>query len=210
MTEYHLLTIWRIEAPLEAVYAAIQNSLGWPDWWPGVQQAEQVQAGEADGINSVWRYRWQGDLPYQVVFAVRATRIEPLLAIEGTASGDLDGVGRWHFSREGAVSVVRYEWQVHSTRWWMNLIAPLARPIFVRNHARLMTQGAEGLARLLAAPLLSQESIDLLAPDVPSTAGFGRLRQRGWIDSATVRMVIVAAVVAGCLISLGALAHRGE
>ena len=33
MAEYHLLTIWRIEAPLEEVYATIINSLNWPDWW---------------------------------------------------------------------------------------------------------------------------------------------------------------------------------
>jgi hypothetical protein len=36
VAEYRLLTIWRIEAPLEAVYAAIHNSPHWPVWWPGV------------------------------------------------------------------------------------------------------------------------------------------------------------------------------
>lgn len=30
-----LLTIWRIEAPLKEVYAAIHRSPRWPDWWPG-------------------------------------------------------------------------------------------------------------------------------------------------------------------------------
>jgi hypothetical protein len=56
-----------------------------------------------------------------------------------------------------------YEWHVRSTRWWMNLIAPFARPMFIRNHGILMRQGAEGLARLLGAPLVGQESIDLMA-----------------------------------------------
>jgi hypothetical protein len=45
----------------------------------------------------------------------------------------------------------------------MNLIAPFARPMFIRNHGILMRQGAEGLARLLEAPLVGQESIDLMA-----------------------------------------------
>jgi hypothetical protein len=80
-----------------------------------------------------------------------------------TAQGDLEGIGRWHFLNEGAVSVVRYEWHVRSTRWWMNLIAPFARSMFIRNHGVLMRQGAEGLARLLDAPLVSQESIDMMA-----------------------------------------------
>jgi len=45
----------------------------------------------------------------------------------------------------------------------MNLVAPLARALFIRNHGRLMQQGAEVLARMLGAPLLSQENIDLKA-----------------------------------------------
>ena len=163
MAEYRLLTIWRIQAPLEAVYAAIQNSLRWPEWWPGAQRVEEAAIGDADGLNNIRRYFWQGKFPYRVVFQVRATRIEKLVAIEGAAFGDLEGMGRWHFSRQGSVSIVRYEWHVRSTRWWMNFIAPLARPMFIGNHALLMGQGGEGLARMLHASLLTQKTIDLMA-----------------------------------------------
>lgn len=205
MADYHLRTIWRIEAPREEVYSAIENSLHWSDWWPGVQKAEQLLAGEADGTNSVWRYYWQGDLPYQVVFDVQATRIEKLVALEGTAKGDLEGVGRWHFSDAGAVSIVRCEWQVRTTRWWMNLAAPLARPIFVRNHTRLMDQGGVGLARLLGAPLVSRENIDLRATSAPSTAAFGGRRERRRIDPV---MVLVAGLGAGVLATVVQLMLR--
>jgi hypothetical protein len=159
VTEYRLLTIWRIKAPLTKVYAAIQNSLIWPEWWPGAQKVEQTAAGDANGINNAW----QGEFPYLLEFSMRATRIERLVAIEGAAEGDLEGIGRWQFSRQGAVSIVRYEWHVHSTLVWMNLIAPIARSIFIRNHMLVMEQGGEGLARLLGSPLVSQENIDLLA-----------------------------------------------
>jgi len=163
MAEYHLLTIWRIEAPLEDVYAVIENSLCWPDWWPSVRKVEQLAAGNTNGIDSVRRYVWQGRLPYRVVFDVRATRIEQNIAIEGIATGDLDGSGRWKFSSQGKLSVVYYEWHVHSKRWWMNLVAPVARTIFVRNHAQIMVQGGKALAQLLKAPLAGQENIDLMA-----------------------------------------------
>ena len=163
MTEYRLLTIWRIKAPLAKVYEAIQNSLSWPEWWPGAQKVEQTEAGDSNGINNVRNYAWQGEFPYLVEFSMRATRIEKLVAIEGAAEGDLEGIGRWHFSRKGAVSIVRYEWHVHSTLVWMNLIAPIARSMFIHNHMLVMAQGGEGLARLLGSPLLSQENIDLLA-----------------------------------------------
>lgn len=159
--EYRLLTFWCIEAPLEDVYAAIHNPPRWPDWWQGVRKVEQLAAGDADGIDSVLRYSWQGRFPYRMVFEVRATRIDNLVAIEGTVRGDLEGVGRWHFFRQDTVSIVRYEWHVRSTRWWMNLIAPIARSMFVRNHGILMRQGAEGLSRLLGSPLVAQKNLDL-------------------------------------------------
>lgn len=202
MAEYHLLTVWRIEAPLEEVYSVIENSQHWPDWWPGVQKAEQLLRGETDGTNSIWRYYWQGDLPYRLVFDVRVTRVEKLVALEGMVKGDLEGIGCWHFSDAGAFSVVRYEWQVRTTRRWMNLVAPLARPIFVRNHTRLMNQGGVGLAGLLGAPLVGQENIDLLAASAPATAGFGGQRERGRFDPV---MVLVAGLGAGVLATVAQL-----
>lgn len=153
-----------------------------------------MAAGNADGIDSVWRYSWQGRLPYRVVFEVRATRIEKLVAIEGSTRGDLEGAGRWDFLQDGKVSIVRCEWHVRSTKWWMNLLAPIARRMFIRNHARVMARGAEGLACLLRSRLLSQETIDLMATTARPQAGPGRWQQRGRIDPA---MVLFAGLVAG-------------
>jgi hypothetical protein len=197
VAEYRLLTIWRIEAPMDKVYTSIQDSPCWPDWWPGVRNVEQIAAGDADGIDSVWRYTWQGQLPYRLVFEVCATRIEKLVAIEGIVRGDLEGIGRWHFSRQGAVSVVHCEWQVRSTRWWMNLIAPFARSMFIHNHALLMTQGGVGLARLLSSPLVSQVTIDLMAKTAPPRPEYG------WIDLA---MMLTVGLGAGVLATMAQVA----
>lgn len=168
MAEYHLLTIWRIEAPLEQVYAAIEDSMRWPDWWPSVRKVDQTSAGDANGIGNVRRYVWRGRLPYRVAFDMCATRIDELAALEGVATGDLTGSGCWKFSVQGKLSIVHYEWHVHTKRWWMNLVAPVARAIFIRNHAQIMTQGGKALARLLKAPLVGQENTDLMAVAVKS------------------------------------------
>lgn len=202
MAEYHLLTTWRIEAPLELVYAAIYDSLRWPDWWPSVQKVEQLAVGDADGINSVWCYSWRGQLPYRATFEVSPTRIEKLAIIEGITRGDLEGVGRWHFSRQGTVSVARCEWHVRSTRWWMNLIAPVARSIFIRNHALVMEQGGAGLARLLRAPLVSQETTDLLTDTDLPRLELGRWRERGRIIPALVLVVGLGAGVVATVAQL--------
>lgn len=203
MAEYHLLTIWRINAPLPQVYDAIHDSTRWPDWWQGAEKVEPIADSGSDGIYSIRRYSWRGKLPYPVVFDIRATRIKKLVAIEGLASGDLEGKGHWHFSRQGPVSVVRFEWHVRSTKWWMNLLAPVARSIFINNHVRLMTQGGEGLAALLHSPLVSQKSIDLMAQNVPLASDRLRRRQRGQIDPP---LVLLASLFAGTMATFAQIA----
>src|SRR3569623_725274 len=86
---------------------------------------------------------------------IHVTRIVPLTLLEGRASGEVEGSGRWCFAHDGRATSVRYEWRVRSTRRWMNVLAPFARPMFKWNHDQVMRQGAEGMARLLNAPLLS-------------------------------------------------------
>jgi hypothetical protein len=53
------------------------------------------------------------------------------------------------------VTAVTYEWKVRTTKRWMNLLAPLARPIFDYNHNVVMRWGGEGLARRLDCNLLA-------------------------------------------------------
>lgn len=210
MAEYHLLTIWRIEAPLVNVYAAIHDTPCWPNWWLGVRNVEQETSGDANGVNSLWRYSWQGHLPYRVVFEVTATRIEQLVAIEGIARGDLAGTGCWNFSCQGEISVVRCEWHVRTTLWWMNLIAPLARSLFIRNHSRVMTEGGAGLARLLKSRLLSQENIDLMAVTTPRATALVCRQTPGKIKPVAILLVglVAGVVVTVTQIVLWWLTHR--
>src|SRR5262245_13720814 len=158
MAEFRFVTTWTIEAPRSTVCDAIERSLEWPQWWPGVEKVEELVQGDANGIGSVRRYLWKGRLPYRLCFDIRVTSMQPLTMVEGIARGDVEGVGRWSFVGEGAVTVVRYDWQVRPTAWWMRMVASIAGPLFRRNHDILMKQGAEGLARRRNARLLSFSS----------------------------------------------------
>jgi hypothetical protein len=157
MTDYTFVTVWRIEAPIDAVWEALHDTERWPTWWGSVQRVVELVAGDADGIGSLRRYYWKSRLPYTLIFDLLVTRIERPIAIEGVASGELEGRGAWSLSAAGAVTTVRNTWEVRTTQSWMNLLAPLARPIFAWNHTFSMRQGGEGLARLLGARLLAVE-----------------------------------------------------
>jgi hypothetical protein len=155
MAEFQFVTVWRIAAPLPQVCDAVSQCLQWPQWWKGVEKVEEFDPGDTAGVGSLRRFTWRGRLPYRLCFDVLVTRIVPLTMLEGRASGEVEGIGRWQFADDGGVTVVRYEWLVRTNRWWMNIIAPIARPLFKWNHDQVMRQGAEGMARLLNARLLS-------------------------------------------------------
>ncbi len=154
MADYAFVTTWRIEAPIERVWDAIYHADRWPSWWKGVESVVEVAAGDKDGVGSVRRYTWKSRLPYRLIFEMRATKVERPAALEGKATGELEGTGRWQLSQDGTITTARYFWNVHTTQAWMNLLAPIARPIFAWNHDVIMRQGGEGLARLLGARLV--------------------------------------------------------
>ena len=155
MTEYRFLTTWLLEADRERVWDAIYESERWPEWWKGVLEAEKLEEGDEVGVGQFGRYVWKSKLPYKLEFFVRTTKVEKPQLLEGNAEGGLAGVGRWRLFEQGGVTACLYEWNVHTTTAWMNLLAPVARPIFAVNHDYVMRNGGHGLAKLLGVPLLA-------------------------------------------------------
>ena len=153
-TRYRFLTTWVLDAPRERVWDAIYGVEKWPEWWPGVELVEKLGHGDERGVGSIYRHRWRSRLPYTVGFDMRTTRIEHQRLLEGTARGELEGVGRWRLW-DGDGTAVTYEWNVRTTAVWMNAVTPVARPVFVWSHNVVMRWGGEGLARLLGARLLA-------------------------------------------------------
>lgn len=89
---------------------------------------------------------------------MRTTAIVPPTAMEGTASGDLDGHGRWRLESLGNTTRVQYEWTVVVSKPWMRVFAPLLAPVFAWNHDQVMHAGGRGLARHLGVTLLAYEA----------------------------------------------------
>ena len=156
MKDYKFVTIWRIKAPLESVWNEIYHSLDWPTWWKGVEDVVEVQKGDENGVGSIHRYTWKSKLPYKLSFDMKTVRIEPPLLLEGVAIGELQGRGLWQLSSEGGETVVRYDWNVETTKRWMNLLSPVARPLFEWNHNVVMNWGAESLEKRLGASVVAQ------------------------------------------------------
>lgn len=154
---YSFVTQWRVWAPPERAWEAIAHPLSWPEWWKGVLSVEELAPAGADGLGAVHRYTWKSALPYRLVFDMRVTLVDEPAALEGRATGELEGTGRWTFTPEGEATLVRYDWEIETTRRWMNALAPLLRPAFAWNHDYVMRSGARGLERRLGARVESIE-----------------------------------------------------
>jgi hypothetical protein len=155
VAEYRFLTTWLLESPRQPVWDAIYDSERWPEWWQGVEEAEKLAEGDERGVGQRGRYVWKAKLPYRVDFEIVTTRVEAPHLLEGDADGELAGVGRWRLFEQDGITAVIYEWNVRTTRAWMNAMAPLARPIFAANHDYVMRNGGRGIAELLGARLLA-------------------------------------------------------
>ena len=133
----------------------LQDVLGWPEWWSGVESAEEVAPGDPRRVGSVHRVRWRARTAYSVELKFLVEELREPALMTGRCSGQLEGTGTWRLMEHDGVTAVLYEWDVCTTRAWMNALAPVARPLFARSHDRLMREGGEGLVRRLGVRLLA-------------------------------------------------------
>jgi hypothetical protein len=155
VARYSLLSTWVLAAALDPVWETIYESSRWPEWWPGVTSARVLVPRGPDGVGGVTRFTFRSRLPYDLTFDMRSTLVERPRMMEGVSTGELAGRGRWRFFAAADVTAVVFEWEVETTARWMNVLAPIARPVFAWNHDHVMRGGGEGLARLLGVRLLA-------------------------------------------------------
>ena len=110
-----------------------------------------ISSGDSGGSGRTYRSFWRTRLLYTLTFEARTTRVVVPTVIEIESRGELNGAGRWSLAEEGSATRVRYDWNVSTTKTWMNWLAPVLRPLFAWNHDAVMKDGAAGLAKLLNA-----------------------------------------------------------
>lgn len=157
MSMYSFLSTWCVAAPVQRVWDVLAAPDEYPEWWKGVRKASVIEPGEdgAHGIGTLYRLQWRSKLPYTLEFDLRSTRIDEPQLLEGRASGELAGVGIWRLFESSLGTVALYNWDVSTTRAWMNRLAFVGRPVFAWNHDYVMRQGAQGLADKLGVELIT-------------------------------------------------------
>ncbi|MET8982302.1 SRPBCC family protein [Streptomyces sp. NPDC004539] len=142
-THYRFHSLWRLPAPVAAVYTALERAEDYPHWWPQVRSVTR-----ADDTTGVVRIR--ATLPYTLTFTAREVRRDPVAGVlEISMSGDLEGWARWTLEAHGGGTLARYEQAVVVRKALLRVLAVPGRPVFRLNHRLMMRAGRRGLVRVL-------------------------------------------------------------
>jgi hypothetical protein len=153
---YRFLSTWLLESGRQDAWDVLADCVAWPAWWRGVESVEELDPGDARRVGSVYRVSWRAPgVGYHVSFDFHVEEVDEPARMTGTARGGLDGRGVWRLFEHDGVCAVTFEWEVRTTRAWMNALAPVARPVFTQAHDRLMARGGHDLARRMGARLLA-------------------------------------------------------
>ena len=145
-TAYHFVTEWRVTATVDEVKAVLGDGTALPRWWPSVYLAvREVEPGGPGGVGRALDLHTKGWLPYTLRWTLHVT--EPITD-EGfalSATGDLEGVGRWTFEAQGPEVRITYDWRVMASKPLLRRLSWLLRPAIAANHRWAMERGEESL-----------------------------------------------------------------
>ena len=88
MAEYHFVSIWQIQAPIERVWEEIYHAERWPSWWKYVVGVDELEPGGADGVGKRQRFLFRTRLPYMLGFEACLTRVKPPSKLEPRPPGN--------------------------------------------------------------------------------------------------------------------------
>lgn len=166
MTPYRFVTQFVVSAPIDAVFRAIADPR-WVDGWGDATRVERRRPGDDTGLGARFDATVRAPLGYTLTASIETVVARPWDRLEMQATGGVVGTGTWDLEETPAGTEVSFHWDVSTTERWMDLLAPVARPVFERSHGIVMHRAARTAARHLGADLVGFESRAL----APSGAG---------------------------------------
>lgn len=148
MARYSFVTTWRLAAPIDKVWEALSVP---QVWWPSMVSSVQLTPPGENGVGARYERVTRGRLPYSLHYILTITQRDRPHAMSYDSEGALFGKGRHVLREAGGATEVVFSWDVATTGFWMNLLAPLLKPLFAWNHGYVMAEGEQALARYLRA-----------------------------------------------------------
>lgn len=153
---FDFVSRWQLSADRVSVWDALIDFQSWPDWWPGLTSVEETAPGNEEGIGQRAISTWRAPVGYSIDVEIESVERRKPEFLKGVATGEVEGSGQWTLSEVPSSGAgpnpaqvwtqINFEWLVVANKKWMEMLDPVARPLFVFSHEYVMKHGAEGLA----------------------------------------------------------------
>jgi hypothetical protein len=172
--DYEFRTVWRVAGTLGEVRDVLGDGPSLPRWWPAVYLAvTTLREGDETGRGGELALFTKGWLPYTLRWTLQVTEPITNTGYALTATGDLNGNGRWTFEQDGPEVVITYDWHVSANKPLLRRLTWLLRPLFSANHRWAMARGEESLGlELRRRRATSEADLRRVPPPPPTTFGW--------------------------------------
>ncbi len=157
---FDLRSTWHLPFTPAQVWTIVADvDMSWPKWWPHCTFAAPLVRTEADSSSqedilkaTTAHLDFKASLGYTLTITIHPTNVVTPREIDFDAGGHLEGAGRVVLTpeAEGQATQMEIEWRVRPTQRWMNVLTPIAAPLFTAAHSLMMRQGEKGLIKALA------------------------------------------------------------
>jgi uncharacterized protein YndB with AHSA1/START domain len=145
---YRFLDRWVVPAPIDRVYDAIGDVLGYERWWTDfVIRATGDEAPPEVGKKNELLVK--AYLPYKVNFGLEVVEAEPPRRILSRLSKDFGGSGEWTLGETDGVTTATLDWRPSVNHALIRWLTPVLRPLFRSNHTWAMRRGERQIREYL-------------------------------------------------------------
>jgi hypothetical protein len=177
--DYELRTVWRVAGTVAEVRDVLADGASLPRWWPAVYLAVDVlDEGDDVGRGARLALFTKGWLPYTLRWTLRIEEPVTDAGFALSATGDLNGSGRWTFAQDGPEVEITYDWRVSASKPLLRRLTWLLRPVFAANHHWAMARGEESLRLELRRRRATSEAERQRIPPPPSATFRGSTARR--------------------------------
>ena len=145
---YRFVDRWVVAAPIEQVYDAIGDVLGYERWWTDfVIRATGDEGPPAPGNTNELLVK--AYLPYKVNFGLEVIEAERPVRISSKLSKDFNGSGEWTLEEASGETVATLDWRPSVNHALIRHLTPVLRPLFRSNHNWAMRHGERQIREYL-------------------------------------------------------------
>ncbi|MBZ0286242.1 MAG: SRPBCC family protein [Anaerolineae bacterium] len=168
--DYHFVTHWRVQAPIQEVVDILSDAESLPRWWPSVYlEVRELRKGDSSGIGKRIALHTKGWLPYTLRWQFDVTESNPPHGFTLVANGDFVGRGIWTFEADGEWVNITYDWLIVAEKPLLKYLSLVMKPLFSMNHHWAMERGEESLRLELARRHATSRRFETVATPPPAT-----------------------------------------